>query len=73
MQLYSNRPLLTSQIDVSKQQKQLRSVIRIYLDQSANFGPLPLIVWVTVSHNVAFNNINRESGTKCNKSRQTHK
>ena len=59
MILYKKRPVLTCQFDVSKLQKQLRSVIQIYSDQSDNFGPLPLIVSVTVSHNVAFNNINR--------------
>ena len=39
--LFKERLVLTSQFDVSKLQKQLRSVIQIHLDQSANFGPLP--------------------------------
>ena len=58
--LYKERPVLTSRFDVSKQQKQLRSVIQIHLDQYANFGLLPLNACVTVSHNVAFNRINRK-------------
>ena len=40
MKLYKKRPVLTPQFDVSKLQKQLRSVIQTHLDQSANFGPL---------------------------------
>ena len=40
MKLYKERPVLTSQFDVSKLQKQLRNVTLIHLDQSANFGPL---------------------------------
>ena len=40
MQLYKKRLLLTSQVDISKLQKQLRSAIQTHLDQSANFGPL---------------------------------
>ena len=40
MQLYKKRLLLTSQVDISKLQKQLRSVIQSHLDQCANFGPL---------------------------------
>ena len=71
VQLYNNRPVLTSQFDVSKLQKQLQSVIRIHLDHSAKFGPLPRNVCVTVGHNVAFNSMNRESDIKCIKSRQT--
>ena len=39
-QLYKKRLVLTSQFDVSKLQKQLRSVIQIHFDQSSNFGPL---------------------------------
>ena len=57
--LYNERPVLTSQFDISKLQKHLRSVIQIHLDQSVNFGPLPLNVCVTVSHNISFNSINR--------------
>ena len=38
VQLYSKQPV---QFDVSKLQKQFRSVIRIPLDQSAKFGLLP--------------------------------
>ena len=41
MKLYRERPVLTSQVDGIKQQKQLRSEIEIHLDQSANFGPFP--------------------------------
>ena len=59
MKLFRERSALSSQFDVSKLQKQLRGVIQIHLDQSANFGPLPINVCVTVNHNVAFNNINR--------------
>ena len=40
MQLYIKQLALTSQFDVSKLQKQLRSVIQTHLDRSANFGPL---------------------------------
>ena len=58
MKLYGKRPVLTSQFDVSKLQKQLQSAVQIHLDQSANFGPLPLNVCVRVSHDVAFNSIN---------------
>ena len=32
MQLFNNRPVLTSEFDVRKQQKQFRSVIQIHLD-----------------------------------------
>ena len=59
MKLQKERPVLTSQFDRSKLQKQLQSVIQIHLDQTANFDSLPLNVCVTVSHNVAFNNISR--------------
>ena len=55
MTLHKERPVLTSQFQVSKLQKQLPTVIQIHLDQCANFGPLPLNVCMTVSHNVAFN------------------
>ena len=41
VKLYSKQPVLTSQFDVSKLQKQSRNVIQTHLDQSANFGPLP--------------------------------
>ena len=58
MKLHKKRPVLTSQFDVSKLQKQLRSVIQIHLDHSTNFGALPINVSVTASHNVAFNRIN---------------
>ena len=53
--LFEERPVLTSQFDVSKLQKQLRSVIQTHLDQSANFGPLPLNVCVTISHKIVIN------------------
>ena len=58
--MYKLRPVLTSYFDVSKLQKQFRIIIQIHLDQSANFCSLPLNVCVTVSHNVAFNCINRK-------------
>ena len=57
MNLWNKQPLLTFHFHVSKLQKQLRSVTPIHLDQSANFGSLPRNASVTVSHNVAFNNI----------------
>ena len=50
--LFRERPVLTSQFDVSKLKKQLSSVMQIHLDQSANFGSLCLNACVTVSHNV---------------------
>ena len=56
--LFKEQPVLTSQIDVSKLQKQLRSVIQIHLDQSASFGPLPLNVCVTISRKLAINSKN---------------
>ena len=59
MKLFSEQPLLTSQFDVSKLQKQVRSVIRNHLDQCVNFGPLHMNVCVTVNHNVLFYSINR--------------
>ena len=59
MKLQNERPVLTSQFAVRHLQKQLRSVLQIHLDQSANFGVLHLNVCVPVSHNVAFNSINR--------------
>ena len=68
MKLHKDRPVLTSQFDVSKPQKQVRSVIQIYLDQSSNFGPLPLNICVTVNHNVAFYNINRKKWQKMQQS-----
>ena len=58
--LFKERPVLTSQFDVSKLKKQLGSVMQIHLDQSANFGSLRLNACVRVSHNVPFNSINRE-------------
>ena len=45
MKLHRKRPVLTSQFDVRKLQKQLRSVIQIHLEQSANFGPLSTNAW----------------------------
>ena len=59
MKLFREQPLLTSQFDVSNIQKQIRSVIRNYLNQCANFGPLPMNVYVTVNHNVLFYSIYR--------------
>ena len=41
MKLYKKQPVLTPQFDVSKLQKQFRSVIQIHFDQSVNFGWLP--------------------------------
>ena len=55
--MYKERAVLTSQFAVSKLHKQLRIVMRIHLDQSASFGPLPLNVYVTASQNVSFNSI----------------
>ena len=49
MKLYGERPTLTSQVDVSKLQKQPSIVIQTHLDQSPSFGPLSLNVCVTVS------------------------
>ena len=40
MKLQCKRPVLTSQFDVSKVEKQLQSEIQTHLNQSANFGPL---------------------------------
>ena len=59
MKLFRDRSALTFQFDNSKLQKQFRGVIQIHLDQSADFGPLPINVCVNVNYNVAFNNINR--------------
>ena len=50
--LFRERPVLTSQFDVSKLQKQLSSVMQIHLDQSPNFGPLPLNVCLTVTSSI---------------------
>ena len=44
MKLYKEQTVLTYQFDVSKLQKQLRSVIQIHLDQFANFGSLSMNV-----------------------------
>ena len=55
----TKQPEHTSDFDVSKRQKQLRSVLQINSDRSASFGLLPINVGVTVSHNVAFNSIIR--------------
>ena len=52
MKLYGERPILTSQFDVSKLQKQPSSVIQTDLDQSHSFGFLSLNVCVTVSHSI---------------------
>ena len=59
LKLNRKQPVLTSQFDVRKLLKQFGGVIQVHLDQSANFGPLPINVCVTLSHNVAFNSINR--------------
>ena len=56
--LFEERPILTSQFDVSKLQKQLRSVIQTHFDQTANFGPLPSNVCVTISHKIVINSKN---------------
>ena len=50
MKLCGERPVLTFQFDVSTLQKQLRSVIQIHLDHSANLGSFLLNVCVTISH-----------------------
>ena len=52
IKLFRERLLLTSHFDVTKLHKQLGSVIQIHFDQYANFGRLPLIVCVTVSHSI---------------------
>ena len=52
MKLYGERPILTSQFDVSKLQKQPSSVIQVHLDQFPNFGPLSLNVGVTVTSSI---------------------
>ena len=54
-----NQPVLNSQFDVSKLQKQLQSAGQIHLYLSVKFGLLILIVCVTVSHNLAFNSTTR--------------
>ena len=59
IKLFRERPLLISKFDISKLQKQLRSVIQIHLEQSATFGPLSLNVrdnkpqhkWLKVNRN----------------------
>ena len=56
--MYEERAVLTSQFAVRELQKQLRSVMRIHLDQSASFGALPLNVYVTASRKVSFNSLN---------------
>ena len=42
IKLYTQRPAVTSQNDISKLQKQLRSVLQSHFDQFANFGSLPI-------------------------------
>ena len=49
---YRKRPVLTSQFEVSKLQKQLRSVIQTHSDQSTNFGPIPINVCMTVCNSI---------------------
>ena len=61
MKVYKNRPVRTSQFDVSKFQKQFRNVIQIHLDQSAKFGPLLLNVCVAVDNSDSFNSINLQT------------
>ena len=56
--LFEERPVLTFQFDVSKLQKQLRSVKQTHLDQSANFGSLPSNVCVTISGKTVINSKN---------------
>ena len=46
MKVCGERPVLTFQFDVSTLQKQLRSVIQIHLDHSANLGSFLLNVCV---------------------------
>ena len=50
--LFRERSALTSQFDVRKLHKQLRGVIQTNLDQSANFGRLPINVCMKVSHSI---------------------
>ena len=52
MKLYGERPILTSQFDVSKLQIQPSSVIQVHLDQFPNFGPLSLNVGMTVTSSI---------------------
>ena len=58
LKLKCKRPVLTSQFEVNKLQKRLQTVKSIHMDQSANFGPLILLVCMTVSYKVAVNSIN---------------
>ena len=58
LKLSCKRPVLTSQFDVKKLQKQLQTVKQIHLNQSANFGPLILFVCRTISYKVAVSSIN---------------
>ena len=48
--MFRERPVLTFQFDVTKLQKQLQKVMQIHLDQSANFGPLPINACMTTNH-----------------------
>ena len=50
--LFRERSALTFQFVVSKLQKVLQNVMQTYLDQFAEFGPLPLNVCVTVNHSI---------------------
>ena len=52
MKLYGKRPVITSQFDVSKLQKQPTSVIQVHLDQFPSFGPLNLNVCVTLTSSI---------------------
>ena len=52
IKLFKERPLLTSQFELSKLHQQLGSVIQTHFDQYAIFGRLPLIVCVTISHSI---------------------
>ena len=58
LKLYCKRPVLTSQFDFNKLQKQLQTVKQIHLEQFANFCLLILIVCMTVIYKVAVNSIN---------------
>ena len=58
LKLFCKRPVLTSQFDVNKLQKQFQTVKQTHLDQSANFSPLISIVCMTVNYKVGVYSIN---------------
>ena len=46
IKLYKKRPVLTSHFGASKLKKQLGNVIQTFLDHTANFGLLPLNIYM---------------------------